>query len=79
LVVRGQPPPAHRLARCPRDRSLLGVTSGTSLLRSGENYKGAGGEANARALPTTRPSAVPRTARPGALEAIWDLSGSAQG
>jgi hypothetical protein len=45
----------------------------------GENYKGPGGEAHARALPTTRPGAVPRTARPGALEAIWDLSGSAQG
>jgi hypothetical protein len=43
LVVRGAPPPATSPGPVSeRCRSLLRVTSGTSLLRSGELCKGAG-------------------------------------
>jgi hypothetical protein len=75
LVVRG--PPARYIAwpgvrEC---RILLGVTSGTSLLRRGEKYKGPGGEPNAGALPTTRPIPEPRCPGPAALETVPDVSG----
>ena len=59
----------RRYIACPVSlgcHSLLGVTNGTSLLRSGEKYKGPGGEPNASGSPECVP-------KPG-LEVVWMLA-----